>query len=570
MDVCAAVKKYVTQMVQSAGSGMKVLLMDRETTGMLSVVFSQSDILRHEVFLFERIDGGLARDTMKHLKCICFLRPTRDSIELLAQELRSPKYGSYYVYFSNVLSKADLKHLAESDDQEVVKEVQEFYADYFSLGRSLFSLNLASSYTCGGLEWRAESLTRSLQGIAAVLLSLKLMPLIRYQASSGLAKKLGEKVKQFLTKESALFDFRRPEIAPVLLIVDRREDPVSPMLNQWTYQAMVHELLTITNQRVSLAAVPNVPRELHEIVLSPEQDSFFAAQMYSNFGEIATNIKRVIDEYQAESQAQTRVETIADMKAFIINYPQFKKKSANVSKHVALIGELSRIMHERHLLAVSETEQEIVCGGVAHAECVQRLERLFNAASDDGRLSALDMMRLLLLYQLRFERQVDSRQFERWLQKLAQLGAPSWWLTVTTRIVQFCGTTRSPDLFPPDSTTTATGFIRRLAKGLREVENIYTQHEPRLKSTVEQLLRNRLRDAQYPYVSSGQPQQQQQQQARERPQNAIVFVVGGVTYEEVACISKINEQNPGFRVILGGTTVHNLTSFLGEISKGTE
>jgi hypothetical protein len=35
----------------------------------------------------------------------------------------------------------------------------------------------------------------------------------------------------------SLFDFRSNDSAtPVLLILDRRDDPVTPLLNQWTYQ----------------------------------------------------------------------------------------------------------------------------------------------------------------------------------------------------------------------------------------------------------------------------------------------------------------------------------------------
>lgn len=29
----------------------------------------------------------------------------------------------------------------------------------------------------------------------------------------------------------------------MVLILDRREDPITPLLNQWTYQAMLHELI---------------------------------------------------------------------------------------------------------------------------------------------------------------------------------------------------------------------------------------------------------------------------------------------------------------------------------------
>lgn len=40
-------------------------------------------------------------------------------------------------------------------------------------------------------------------------------------------------------QESGLFDFRRTEISPLLLVLDRRDDPVTPLLNQWTYQVNV-------------------------------------------------------------------------------------------------------------------------------------------------------------------------------------------------------------------------------------------------------------------------------------------------------------------------------------------
>jgi vacuolar protein sorting-associated protein 45 len=39
---------------------------------------------------------------------------------------------------------------------------------------------------------------------------------------------------------------------------------------------MVHELLTINNNRVSLAGVPGVSKDLQEVVLSAEHDEFYA------------------------------------------------------------------------------------------------------------------------------------------------------------------------------------------------------------------------------------------------------------------------------------------------------
>lgn len=107
-----------------------------------------------------------------------------------------------------------------------------------------------------------------------MLLSLNKCPYIRYQGSSATAKRLAEKIREVLTKESTLFEFRQ-ESNPVLLILDRRDDPVTPMLNQWTYQAMVHELLTINNNRVDLSHVQGISKELKEVVLSAQHDEFY-------------------------------------------------------------------------------------------------------------------------------------------------------------------------------------------------------------------------------------------------------------------------------------------------------
>ena len=34
---------------------------------------------------------------MKHLKCVVFLRPSQENVQLLSSELKSPRYGVYYI-----------------------------------------------------------------------------------------------------------------------------------------------------------------------------------------------------------------------------------------------------------------------------------------------------------------------------------------------------------------------------------------------------------------------------------------------------------------------------------------
>lgn len=105
-------------------------------------------------------------------------------------------------------------------------------------------------------------LPRHVEGLTALLLALKKKPVIRYERMSNMARKLGSELLHHMNSNSDLWDFRKTATTPLLLILDRRNDPVTPLLTQWTYQAMVHELLGITNSRVSLENAPEVRPEL--------------------------------------------------------------------------------------------------------------------------------------------------------------------------------------------------------------------------------------------------------------------------------------------------------------------
>ncbi|XP_047538318.1 vacuolar protein sorting-associated protein 45 [Vanessa atalanta] len=549
MNVIQAVKMYITKMTEESGPGMKVILMDKDTTSIVSMVFSQSEILQKEVYLFERIDSQTKWDNLKHMKCIVFLRPTSENIALLSRELRCPKYGVYFIYFSNVVSKADIKTLAECDEQEAVREVQETFADYLAVDRHLFSFNIVGCLH--GRNWNQQHLQRCSQGLLALLLSLKRRPVIRYEAGSEACSRLAERVRDLVRREAVLMDnnipFNGDLPTPQLLILDRRDDPVTPLLTQWTYQAMVHELLTINNNRVSLADVPDVPKDFREVVLAPEQDEFYAKNLYSNFGEIGQTMKSLMDEFQKKAKSHQKVESIADMKNFVETYPLFKKMSGTVTKHVTVVGELSARVAARSLLRVSELEQELVCQS-DHAGHLQRLQALLG----DEAVRPSELWRLVALYALRYERHAGNA-----LGALVQALKARGEAAPPVLALEYGGAhARQSDLFGLQD---AAKITKRLFKGLSGVENIYTQHTPLLKDTLEDLIKGKLRENLYPavggdYLSSGK-----------RPQDIIVFIVGGATYEESLCVHQINQAYPGVRVVLGGTTIHNSASYLEEI-----
>jgi hypothetical protein len=42
-------------------------------------------------------------------------------------------------------------------------------------------------------------------------------------------------------------------------------------------------------------------------------------------------------------------------------------------------------------------------------------------------------------------------------------------------------------------------------------------------------------------------------------------VLGGITYAEVQVVNDFNNQKNGVRVIIGGTTIHNTSSFIRDV-----
>lgn len=110
------------------------------------------------------------------------------------------------------------------------------------------------------------------------------------------------------------------------------------------------------------------------------------------------NIKKLVDDFQQIAKSNQNIQTIGlygikfeiirylwrikpwekiaslisfsfffcsteDMAKFVDNYPEYRKMHGNVSKHVTLVTEMSKIVEERKLMLVSQTEQELACNG---------------------------------------------------------------------------------------------------------------------------------------------------------------------------------------------------------------
>merc|ERR1711934_41082 len=560
-------KDYVQKMILRTGPGAKVMLVDSETKQYLSTVYTQSEVLKQEVFLVERIDNETAEKLM-HMKAVCFLRPSYSSLRAVSRHLRDPKYSEYHIFYTNSVRDSYLQDLAQADSQEVVKQIHEYYVDYMVLDSLLFTVpsqeaksaeaeSSVSSFLCAPYVDRQEGLTevdRTVEAIAALLLSLKVRkPCIRYQRSSNVAFQIAESLYRLTYCQGEdLFATERGSIEPLVLVLDRTSDPVTPLLTQWTYQAMVHDLLGIRNNRVDLsssAIKTKVPQDQKQVVLSSQQDAFFGKEMYNNYGDLGIEIKNLVDDFQEASKMNHNIQSIEDMQRFVENYPEFRSKQGNVSKHVTLMTELSRMVEECQLMTTSEIEQEVACNSTLKASSI------WNEVLDiikDPRVSEDHKVKLAMVFAVRFER--DGETVSRLISELIDSGVPLSKTNLVRQVLDFGGEgKRDGDLFGGKS------FFNRASsavKGLKGVDNVYTQHQPLISTIIDHVMKGKIKDQDYP--CHNQVPNVDTKQVRE----VIIFVAGGVTYEESRFVASMQQQHPNCKIFLGGNGMLNSKQFL--------
>lgn len=285
--------------------------------------------------------------------------------------------------------------------------------------------------------------------------------------------------------------------------------------------------------------------------------------MYLNFGDLGQNAKDYVEQFASKQASGQKLESIEDMKRFVEEYPEFRRLSGNVTKHVTLVGELSRRVGTDRLLDVSELEQSLACND-NHSQDVKTLQNIIQNPA----IQPSNKLRLVAIYALRYSGHANN-QTPTFMDLLSVAGGISRHrIKLIPKLLAYASSLQSipqtggiPDLFQPSNIFSEARS--RLNRGLRGVENVYTQHSPRLETTLQDLIKGRLSMNNYPFVEGGG-------QTRDKPQDIIVFIVGGTTYEEAKMVAQVNASSPGVRVVLGGTGVLNSNSFLDEVEEAVD
>ncbi|GAX73583.1 hypothetical protein CEUSTIGMA_g1034.t1 [Chlamydomonas eustigma] len=548
MDLVRILRAYILAVV-SAAQGYKALLVDKETMRIASTLLGRTELGEHGIVLVERLETT-GKDHHE-LKAMCFIRPTRENMTLLKKELRSPRFQSYSLYFTNLVSPVHLQELAEADAvKELVQEVQEYYGDFVAIDPHHFTIPCP----------RNELFIGQRSG----------QPSQEFQRGSDHTQRLADSLYQLTYKQQySIFDFGARS-NPIVLILDRKDDPVTPLLTQWTYQAMLHEMMGLNDGTVTLKNVEkDADPAAREMVLDPAQDEFYRKHIFANYGDVAVDVKALMDQFQTKTEKHKQVESLDDMKRFIAEHLDFTKLQGNVTKHVNIMSEIKEIIQTRNLLDVSSAEQELAnpATNLSAAASYEEVMRLLRMPGIEDK----DKIRLAMLYCLRFEGDMlKLQQISEFLSTAGIKDKNPKLFSCVEAVLQYAGNSkRAGDLY---ASRTIMGRAMTMFKGMQDVKNVYTQHTPLLTSTLSMLSQDKLDLVAYPYMAGNQEEAMTYQAAFKHspPREAIVFIIGGSTYEESKCVHDWNERNPHLRVLLGGSAVLNSNSFLTALSGGTD
>ena len=124
--------------------------------------------------------------------------------------------------------------------------------DFYVTNNFTFHLNIPSVIFKENKEYQ-EMLTKTVDSITSFLVSINANPVIRYSANSRLTKEISTKLNSNLEnmEKKKLFSSNN-KLSPLILVIDRKEDPVTPLLLPWTYQSMLHEELEIKNNKIKV------------------------------------------------------------------------------------------------------------------------------------------------------------------------------------------------------------------------------------------------------------------------------------------------------------------------------
>lgn len=598
--------------------GMKSLILDDYSVIQLGLIYTQSLLISKQVYHTAKLSSTAANiqlhsthtnghnntnghtiqqqhnninESMQHMKCIIICRPTNNNIQHIITLINSQQHTEYHIYFTHISNNNNLlEQLANNDKYECIVQIHEYYLDYYILNDYTYhfdcygSTQLSYKDTSLWIQYERQLYDIHIQSLLCIFLSLKKKPDIRFSNNSDICRMLAYDIERTMdNSEYELFTFNEYN-KPLCIILDRHNDSITPLLHQWTYKAMIHDLINIKHNTVTLHEHKDSEltssHQQHDVILNSnnnEIDTFYANSQYLNFGDLGVAIKKMVSEYSIKKNQSSQLDTIEQLTKVVESLPELKQATNNVNKHVSIMYELNDIVNKQSLMKLSECEQDIVC-----SDDIQVYDRMCNILQDHS-IHFNNKLRLAALYVIKYENNNDlakTNKIKSLLRSSAATPHDVRLCNFIDELIKYSGQNiRNDSISLFNNSNTKQSFFTKatniLYNGVSGVENIYTRHKPYIADLINTLQQNKLSTNDYPYanqpannVDNISPSKQQtttQQQSQYKL--IILFIVGGITYAEQTCIQQFNQQNTNnnIRIVLGGSCIHNAQTFINDV-----
>ncbi|KAG6405718.1 hypothetical protein SASPL_133310 [Salvia splendens] len=417
----------------------QVLIMDKLTVRIMSYACKMADITEEGVSLVEDIHKR--RQPLPSMDGIYFIQPTKENIAIFLSDMsgRSPLYKKAFVFFSSPVSRELVAQIKK--DGSVLPRIgalREMNLEYFAIDSQGFITD--NERALEDLFGDEESSRRgdaclNVMGtrIATVLASLREFPNVRYRAAKSLdpttmttfrdliPTKLAASVWNNLMKYKAnLPNFPQVETCE-LLILDRSVDQIAPVIHEWTYDAMCHDLLNMDGNKY-IHEVPSKTggRPEKKEVLLEDHDPIWLELRHAHIADASERLHEKMTNFVSKNKAaqihgsrsggelSTR-----DLQKMVQALPQYSEQIEKLSLHVDIAGKINKIIRESGLKDVGQLEQDLVFGDAGTKDIIN-----FLRAKED--ISREYKLRLLMIYAAVYPEKFDDDKISK-LMELARL-----------------------------------------------------------------------------------------------------------------------------------------------------
>lgn len=176
---------------------------------------------------------------------------------------------------------------------------------------------------------------------------------------------------------------------PTVLVLDRATDIATPLLHEFTYQAICQDLLEVSDSGVvQRDAVAGSGEAQRKVEILTDEDDIWRKHKHRYFGDVCGDIPDDFKKFQAASgvanfekvQADGRAADLKVMADVVKELPRYSKKKGKFAMHIGLSEAINKAVEQRKLLDLRQAEMDMVFGEDASGSSLLGSSMLGNAA----------------------------------------------------------------------------------------------------------------------------------------------------------------------------------------------